>query len=347
MDRKKLLTRSIGISALAAVYCTFWTAFDPPQSKMSLELTQDTNEFGETIVYVSHYCDSQSSIWFLIMFVSQGFLLLCASLLAYQMRSVPNKVNDSKPLAVMIYSSFIFLVLRLVVYVVAGTSTGESIANATLQKARSLFCSIDAVANVIIFFPRFFRREKENKRNSTTYSDSVPQLPVSSTAGGEMSALDLSTPDEGKCTIDLTPNTNESPEDGILHTQKLVKIALPDDLPIGHALHRPSNFSACSAGSGLDNNFRDNSTVRTQRLSESMRDESDAQRLSESMRDESESYFSCESSRISSSTIENAVAQRVRLVQTNADATADSSEWDLPKWVFEEYGSKVVRKHES
>lgn len=90
VDKKKMFRRSIGFIGLAAVYCLFWTIFDTPHSEASLQVTDVQNEFGETIVNVSHYCDSDSHIWFYISFTYQATLLLCASALAYQMRQVPN-----------------------------------------------------------------------------------------------------------------------------------------------------------------------------------------------------------------------------------------------------------------
>jgi len=160
VNRKVLLTRSIGLSAIAALYCTVWTIYDPPQSQTSLLVSEDKNDFGETIVSVSNYCDSNLQIWFIISFICQAFLLVGASVLAHQMRSAPNAVNDSAELAVMIYSSFIFLILRFVLYIFSGNLPGGS---ATLQKARSLTCSGDTIATIVIIFLRFFRKQ-QNKR---------------------------------------------------------------------------------------------------------------------------------------------------------------------------------------
>jgi hypothetical protein len=61
-------------------------------------------------------------------------------------------MNDSKPLAFMIFSSFFFLTLRFVMFMV-GESSGEAFASveAQLQKARSMFLSLDAILGVLIF----------------------------------------------------------------------------------------------------------------------------------------------------------------------------------------------------
>lgn len=163
VDKKKLLTRSVGLSAIAALYCTFWTVFDPPRPQLSLDATQNKNDFGETIVTVSSFCASNSSVWMFVMYVSQAFLLVCASVLAYQMRSVPNVVNDSTRLAVMIYVLSMFLVLRSLLYV-AGALSGDALGISSLQKARSILCSVDAVSSLVIFFPRVFFPTEEDRR---------------------------------------------------------------------------------------------------------------------------------------------------------------------------------------
>ena len=90
VNMQKLLVRSIGITAIMALYCMFWTIFDPPQSQASIQVTNDRNEFGETELSVSNHCDSKANLWYLVSFISQAMLLLCGSVLARQMRSVPD-----------------------------------------------------------------------------------------------------------------------------------------------------------------------------------------------------------------------------------------------------------------
>jgi len=180
IDKKILLTRSVGFSAIAALYCMFWTIFDPPDSQTDLYLTQEKNDFGETIVSETNYCASVSIVWQVVMFAFQAFLLVCASLLAYQMRCVPNAVNDSAELAVMIYSSFIFLVLRLLVFIFTGSFPGS---NDSLQKSRSLLCSIDVIANICIFFPRFFKAANKEDNIRTSQLEPASGFPRSSFNG--------------------------------------------------------------------------------------------------------------------------------------------------------------------
>ena len=86
-------------------------------------------------------------------------------------------VNDSKPLALMIYSSFFFLALRIMVFVAPNMVAGESNSTkALLQKVQTIFISIDAVTIVIIFFSRLFMKEKIPPKPSGTSGYSVAQL---------------------------------------------------------------------------------------------------------------------------------------------------------------------------
>jgi len=153
VNKQKLLCRSFGISAIMVVYCLFWTIFDPPQSQLSMQVTDTANEFGESEVYISNHCDSKSKVWYFVCFFCQFLLLLCGSVLAGQMQSVPRSVNDSKLLAFMMYTSAVFLLVRTGIYAM---SLQETDRNNAFQKARSICCSLDTVANILVYFSRFF-----------------------------------------------------------------------------------------------------------------------------------------------------------------------------------------------
>eukprot|EP00581_Thalassiosira_minuscula_P019956 CAMPEP_0183713740 /NCGR_PEP_ID=MMETSP0737-20130205/8494_1 /TAXON_ID=385413 /ORGANISM="Thalassiosira miniscula, Strain CCMP1093" /LENGTH=971 /DNA_ID=CAMNT_0025942567 /DNA_START=126 /DNA_END=3041 /DNA_ORIENTATION=+ len=182
VDKKKLLQKSIGISGIAALFCTLWTILDKPHSQASLKVTDEKNDLGETVVLVSYFCGSTSRIWFYVSFTCQALLLLSASVLASQMRQVPNAVNDSKLLAIMIYSSFFFLALRVAMYLVEGAVSDDTQSiQASLQKARSMFCSVDTVLNIIIFFTRFFiadgtkKTRKMQPQNARHFENKIAQ----------------------------------------------------------------------------------------------------------------------------------------------------------------------------
>ena len=168
VDKKKLLRTSLGISAIAAIFCALWTGLDPIKVQEELSMTNETNDLGETVVKVSYYCKSESDAWYWVSFTWQCLLLVSGSVLAFQMRSVPKIVNDSKALAFMIYSSSIFLILRIVLYILARTSSEISIArSSSLQMARSLLWSLDSMVNTCIYFSKFLRKNSNSVRGST------------------------------------------------------------------------------------------------------------------------------------------------------------------------------------
>ena len=80
----------------------------------------------------------------------------------------------------MIYTSFSFLALRLTVYVVSET-LGDDASQliAPLQKARSIFVSLDAMVDVIIFFKHYFiapkPKRKQAVRGSQLYESNIAQ----------------------------------------------------------------------------------------------------------------------------------------------------------------------------
>ncbi|KAL7548819.1 hypothetical protein ACHAWF_012077 [Thalassiosira exigua] len=178
VEKKKLLKWSVGLTSISILYCAIWTGLDPPKPQISLVLGEEKNEYGETVVESSLYCDSDSSLWFYIMFVSQALLLVCASLFAWQMRSVPNSVNDSKELAVMIYSSSVFLMLRFLCYILERNLSENSFGKSSLQKARSIIIAVDQIASVVIFFSRFFTldAQKTQRRGMTQSQIGQSQL---------------------------------------------------------------------------------------------------------------------------------------------------------------------------
>lgn len=101
------------------------------------------HDLGETEVLISDYCGSDSAIWYYFSYGIQSCVLIVASVLAYQMRKVSNEVNNSKPLAFMIFSSFFFLTLRFVMFMV-GETFGEEYASikSQFQKGTSVFLSL-------------------------------------------------------------------------------------------------------------------------------------------------------------------------------------------------------------
>ena len=118
---------------------------------------------NETIVTVRYFCTSESRVWQLVAIVWNAILLLCATVLAFQMRRIiRSEFNESNTLAFMIYSHFFFVVLRLIVFFL---STSHS--KTQLGGYASLIYSGDIVATIAIYFlPKFFAKDGGGSRDT-------------------------------------------------------------------------------------------------------------------------------------------------------------------------------------
>lgn len=159
LTRRSLFGAVFGISTLVLIFLLLWTIMDVPHKNREYSLTSDimTDNLGNnrTVVDVVYYCSSDSLVWDYIAVGWNGILLLCATVLAVQTRTVQKDFNESQTLAFLIYSHFLFVLLRLIVLLLSsGSST--TVNEATLSGLRSLIFSIDTLATIIIYFvPKF------------------------------------------------------------------------------------------------------------------------------------------------------------------------------------------------
>lgn len=99
---------AVFLIALVVGLCLIvWTITDPPRKDSQVKLTDDITEYGETIVERSYYCTSGNQLWNYIAVSWQLFLLLTASVLAFQTRKLREDLNETRTLAMLIYSHFV------------------------------------------------------------------------------------------------------------------------------------------------------------------------------------------------------------------------------------------------
>lgn len=94
------------------LFLTAWTIVSPPEAVESRVLP---DEFSTT-VQVSLTCRSRQNVW---PYMSMGWhtlLLIVASVLAFQSRDIVPDFNESRSFGTMIYSHFLFMSLRLIVF---------------------------------------------------------------------------------------------------------------------------------------------------------------------------------------------------------------------------------------
>jgi len=152
LKRSALFRAVIVISVLVVLFLMLWTIVDSPKQESEYELTNLVDANGYQVVHVRYYCRSQNMAWYLIAVGWNTFLLLCATILAFQMRGLSSqKFGESTTLAFLIYSHFVFVVVRLMTYFLS------SVSEWLLARCRSLIFSADMIMTVLIYFlPKLF-----------------------------------------------------------------------------------------------------------------------------------------------------------------------------------------------
>jgi 7 transmembrane sweet-taste receptor of 3 GCPR len=150
---------------MVSIVLVVWTIIDPPSKKPVYSLSNDivTDMMGNsrTVVDIVYFCSSDSSVWDFIAIAWNGLLLLCATVLAVQTRAIQRDFNESQTLAFLIYSHFLFVVLRLVLLFISSRNT-TSTSEATISGLRSLIFSADTAATILIYFmPKFLSKQQE------------------------------------------------------------------------------------------------------------------------------------------------------------------------------------------
>lgn len=136
---------------LVVIFLAVWTALDPPHRQEGRYLVQE-NEF-EIVTTVG--CASDSGVWDLVVVCWNGLLIVCATVLAFQSRSIKQEFNESRSLGTMIYSHFVFAVLRTITFNLEDSSfdaTGYPTLDPSIVAAASSFLlSFDVMTSVSIY----------------------------------------------------------------------------------------------------------------------------------------------------------------------------------------------------
>jgi hypothetical protein len=142
------------ISFLVAVALIIWTCVDPPKRNEEYMLTDTVTKEGATVVTVNFYCSTESDAWKIAGLVWESLLLITASVLAFQTRNLVKEFNESRSLATMIYSHFVFVVARIFIFFLLPGVVSEH----TLTMCLSLIFSVDTMAAIFIYFvPKFMK----------------------------------------------------------------------------------------------------------------------------------------------------------------------------------------------
>ena len=157
LERTDLLRVVFALCSIVVAFMILWTILDPPKQNPNYDLTEQENDNGATIVLSSTYCSSDDMFWYYITIAWHVILLICATVLSFQMRRAPHQVNESMTLAILIYSQAVFVMMRVAAFSLENSSEVMNVA-----RYQSLIYSGDVMATCCIyFFPKFFRKEEE------------------------------------------------------------------------------------------------------------------------------------------------------------------------------------------
>jgi len=149
--KKRVLYRLVGgCIAVVCVYLAVWTAVDPaiPHTKMILSENKPENDDEMYMVEVSKYCASSSNMWQIATSVYLLVLLLVSTAIATQNRGIREEFNETRYLTIMIYSHFMFTILRLVVFLIRDSFSQTNAVCATT----SILLSLDTLITICIYF---------------------------------------------------------------------------------------------------------------------------------------------------------------------------------------------------
>ena len=172
ISMRSLFFTVVAVVLVVMVFMTLWTVLDSPQRH------EDRYLKGVNTITTAVVCASDSGFWDLLVLCWSGVLILCATVLAFQSRDMKEEFNDSKSLGTMIYSHFIFAVLRVVALSLSGMQISEDENNggyppiepSTLAAASSFLLSADVIAAVTIYVvPKLVSARKAPQAHRTNH----------------------------------------------------------------------------------------------------------------------------------------------------------------------------------
>jgi hypothetical protein len=150
--RVKIQTKKLHITvgviiSLVVLYLIIWTIIDPSTRQTNRTLTNELNEDGGQVIEVNFSCSSESSVWLVIVYIYQFLLLIAATVLAFQSRKVRQEFNESIRLGFVVYSQFLFLVIRTIIW-----SFGSFLTANVVNAIASYLLSADVIVTICVYF---------------------------------------------------------------------------------------------------------------------------------------------------------------------------------------------------
>ena len=177
--RKEVLYRVVGVICIPVTAgLAVWSAMDPPSRGTEYSLTNTLRQRGpiiwgdgDYVVSKTYYChDGDSNAWQYGYLAWNAILLVCASVLAFQSRNIVVHFNESRTLAFLIYSHFVFVVLRICTFLFSDQVDGS-----VLDHLRSVLYATDQMAACLIYFlPKLLPNEDSLPPTISQWSSFAP-----------------------------------------------------------------------------------------------------------------------------------------------------------------------------
>ena len=167
LGRKHLFGVVFGLTFLVVVFLVIWTALDAPHKQSNYALSDMTTGQRETVVLMTHFCLSDSDIWQYLSALWHSLLLLTATVLAFQIRKLQTDFNETHTLALMIYSHFVFVCLRMITFSLEAGGNEADIA-----RYRSLIYSSDVITTIVVYFCTKFISKNDSNLDGTNNPNS-------------------------------------------------------------------------------------------------------------------------------------------------------------------------------
>lgn len=180
IDLKWLFMLVGALMSIVAIFLIIWTALDPPSSQEERILTTEKNDKGGLVVATSCSCASTSFVWQIIVIVYQMLLIVCATVLAFQSRNIRQDFNESGQLAFVIYSHFVFVALRTLLWIFS-----SSMASTVAAAIMSFLLSIDSLVMLGIYFVPKFWAAKNGTSNQNIAHDPALRTGIRTSSFGK------------------------------------------------------------------------------------------------------------------------------------------------------------------
>eukprot|EP00980_Cylindrotheca_fusiformis_P004723 scaffold1004_cov105-Cylindrotheca_fusiformis.AAC.6 len=152
-----LYAKAFFLTSIVTICLIVWTVVDPPTATEFRSLSED-----KTTISSEQGCSSNSEYWVTVSHFWEGLLIVWAFVLAFQSRTAKAEFNESRSVGTMIYSHFVFAVLRVVVYLIFDDDPY------TTAIATSFLLSVDVISALTLYLvPKWIKNGQTiNERRS-------------------------------------------------------------------------------------------------------------------------------------------------------------------------------------